>query len=313
MTRVLAVLAAIGMVAGAFVYRYGMPGSGLGRGGDSDGDGGRASPVVCAAELDAVCDALGSAGGVVVEPIADTAARLINARTAADARIGGWVALDPWPAIVDAERTRTSRTPLFAAKDSEGLAATTLVVVTRKGQAIPGCAAEVTWRCVGDAAQSPAFRFGADATTPTRLAIRAAALNGLFGRTDWATNDLDLPSAEGQPDPRSWIAAVDERFAQAAGFGARSLENFVLQQGSANAFATTGVAAAGAPAPSFDVATPSPAVTIAVTYTPGARNGRDLDVGRLRDPLRDAGWQVRPNARTDGLPSPGVLLALRSS
>lgn len=311
MPRLLAVLAAIGMVAGAFVYRYGVPGGDDGGPADESDVAGQ---LICAAELGAaVCDAVGDEENVLVEPVAETASRLIEARGPSDAGVAGWVVFDPWPAMVDAERARTSKAALFAEADAEGLASTPLVLVTRKGQGVPGCAAELTWRCIGDAAQSPTFRLGADPTTPTRLFIRAAALSGLLGRTDWATNDLELPSAEGQPDPRSWIAAVDERFEQAAGFGARSLENFVLQQGSANAFATTGVRATGAPTASFDVTAPTPAVTIAVTYAPAARNGRDLDVGPLRDPLRDAGWQVRPNAKTEGLPSPGVLLALRST
>lgn len=313
MTRLLAVLAAIGMIAGAFVYRYGVPGSGSDGDGGGGNEGGRdvaAGKIVCASELGtAVCEA---ADADVIESTTETADRLIAVRSASDAEIAGWLAPGPWAAMVDDARRRASLPALFA-KSGKGLASAPLVVVTRKGQPVSGCPAEITWRCVGDAAQQPAFRLGAEGAPAPRLFIRAAALNGLLGRTDWATNDLDLPSAEGEPDPRSWIGAVDDRFGQAAGFGARSLDTFVLQQGSAAAFLTTGAAATGAPTASFDVRTPSPAVSIAVTYTEAARNGRDLETGPAADALGASGWKVQSNAATQGLPSPGVLLALRST
>ena len=309
MTRLLAVLAAIGMIAGAFVYRYGVPGGGSdgnGGAGGGDGDGGE-SAIVCAAELGAaVCDAI---DGAVVEPAGETADRLIAARTTEESAIGGWVAPGPWPAMVDDARTRASRPKLFATS-STALADAPIVAVIRKGQQPAGCAPEVTWKCLGDAAQAPTFRIGGDApTTSTGLFLRAAAVSGFFGRTDWAINDLDE-----QPESRTWLDNLNQRLAQAPGFGAGSLESFRLQRGSASVYVSGGAAANNQGGNvEFDVRTPTPAVTVAVAYTRAARNGRDLDVGRLRDPLGQAGWQVRPNAKTEGLPSPGVLLALRSA
>ena len=313
--RVLAVLAAVAMIAGAFVYRYGSPFDGGDGGGGSGSNGdGEAAVVVCAEELGTdVCDAVDAGGReVVVEPAATTADRLIAARGFGDAHIAGWLAPGPWPAMVDDARARASKARLFASK-GRGLADTPLVAVTRKGQTVAGCPAEITWRCVGDAAQQPAFRVGADpASSSSRLFLRAAALNGLFGNATWATNDLDSPP-DGVPDPNAWLGSLDQHFTQAAGFGAPSLNDFVVKPGAANAFLTTGASAKGAPGASFDTRTPAPAARIAATYTAAAQGGHQIDADKATDALGKAGWEVKPGAKTEGLPSPGVLLALRET
>ena len=309
MARLLAVLAAIGMIAGAFVYRYGVPGGGDGDGpGGTGGNGGDGSAaVVCASELgEAVCAAAGD--DVLVEPAATTADRLIAVRSAAEADVAGWVAPGPWPAMVDDARTRASRPALFSTKPTT-VASAPIVAVLRKDQVPPACAASVTWRCLGDAAQDPAFRIGGDpAGTSGGLFLRAGALAAFFGDTAFAINDLDASA-----DAQTWYANLNARLAAAPGFGARTLESFVLQRGSAAVYVTGGAGVRLGGAVEFTVATPAPPVTIAVTYTPAAREGRELDVGPLRDPLRDAGWKVQSPSPTQGLPSPGVLLALRSS
>jgi hypothetical protein len=271
--------------------------------------------VVCAAELGGgVCDAVDADGReVVVEPAADTAKRLIAARGFADAKVAGWLAPGPWPAMVDDARARASKAKLFASK-GRGLASTPLVAVSRKGQVPAGCdPAATTWRCLGDAAQQSSVRIGADpASSSSRLFLRAAALNGLFGNASWATNDLDAPP-EGTPDPRTWLGNLDRRFTDAAGFGARSLDSFVLQQGSATHFLTTGAEAADAPADRFDTRTPSPAATIAAVYTAAAQGGHQIDTDKVGKALAESGWSVKPDAKTEGLPSPGVLLALQET
>jgi hypothetical protein len=305
--RILALVAAIGMVFGAFVFRYGMPGGGGGDGGD-DGAIGNAGAfaIVCASELGAVCDAV---PGAVIEPAAVTADRLIAARGAGDARIAGWLAPGPWPAMVDAQRRLGSKAVLFASKGT-GLASAPIVAVARKSQLPPGCVPDVTWRCLGDAAQQSTFRIGGDpVSTSSGLFLRAAALNGFFGNADWATNDL----AE-QPEAQTWLDNLNTRLGAAAGFGARSLDTFVLQQGSANVYLTIGAGAGQlAGNVSFDVRTPTPPVSVSVGYTAAAREGRQIDTGSVSTALRSTGWKVQPNAKTEGLPSPGVLLALRKS
>lgn len=300
--RVLAVLAAIGMIGGAFVYRYGVPGGGGGSGGN--GDGAAAGAIVCASELGPVCDAI---EGAVVERAGETADRLIAARGAADADVAGWLAPGPWAAMVDEARALASKAALFE-DEPTGLASTPIVAVARAGQIPPACSEGVTWRCLGDAAQGGDFRVGGDAAgTPGGLFLRAAALSGFFGGSDWAINDLDA-----NPEGQTWFANLNTRLNAAAGFGASSLNRFVLVQGSANVFLTLGSSAAAlSDNPAFEIRTPAPKTTIAATYTAAARDGTGIDGDEVGDALGANGWTVQPNAKTEGLPSPGVLLALR--
>jgi hypothetical protein len=305
-TRVLALIAAIGMVFGAFVYRYGMPGGGGADGTVDVGGDTAAAVIVCAAELGAVCDAVPDA---TIEPAATTADRLIAVRSAGEAAIAGWLAPGPWPAMVDDARARASRAKLFASKGT-GLAAAPIVAVARKGQLPAACTAEVTWKCLGDAAAQTSFGVGGDTPdTSGGLFLRAAALSGFFGNPDWATNDLQ-DNAEAQ----TWIANLDARLAAAPGFGARSLDDFLVKPGTVKVFLTGGAAAARIGGNvSFEVRTPLPVATVAVSYTAAARGGRQIEVAPVEAALRTAGWKVQRNAKTEGLPSPGVLLALRSS
>ena len=299
-SRVLAIVAAIGMIAGAYVFRYGLPGDGDPT---DDGRGGDAGAVVCASELGTACDAI---AGATVEPAATTAGRLIAAASARGAGVGAWVVASPWPQMVDDARALGSRAPLFA-DEREALASTPLVAVARRGQ-LPAACAPPSWRCLGDAAQDPAFRIAADGRTTTfGLFARAAALGGFFGNTDYATNDLDE-----QPEARTWIDNVERRLDAAPGFGARSLDSFVLQQGSASVYLTSGAAAARlAGNTQFEVAVPHEPVTVVAVVATPTEAGADVDTDGLRDALETAGWSaVSGNGTTTGLPSPGVLLAL---
>jgi len=298
-SRILAMIAAVGMIAGAYVYRYGAPG---GDGDDAAGGGRSTGAVVCASELGPVCDAL---PGAIVEPAAATFERLVAAGSASDAGVADWVTPGPWGEMVDAARG-ASRPALFA--ESDVVAASPIVVVTRKAQPIAACAGGVTWRCLGDAAQDPGFRLGADRSeTPSGLFARAAALGGFLGTSDYATNDLDEV-----PDAAGWFANVNATLDRAGSFGAGSLTSFVAQQGSAQGYLTTGREAAASTSPTtFDVTAPSPAAEVQVVRA-RATGARDLvDEGELADALEAAGWEVQPDAGDDGLPSPGVLVALR--
>jgi hypothetical protein len=301
-SRILAVIGALGMVFGAYVYRYGMPGGG-GDGGGGRNGGDATAALVCAAELgDQVCDAAGA--DVTIEPVMTTAKRLI-ASSSGDVRTT-WVVPSPWPEMVDEARARASKPALFE-KGPERLATTPLVVVARKGQLPAECPRPVTWRCLGDAGQSPTYRVAGEPTTSSYgLFARAAALGGFFGNLDYATNDLDE-----QPDARTWLENLNRNLAASAGFGARSLESFVSQRGTASVFLTTTAAARDLRnAPDFEVATPTAPVLVGAVYARPA--GTDGKVpGALRPALDAVGWEpVTGRGGSAGLPSPGVLLAL---
>jgi hypothetical protein len=299
-SRVLAVLAAVGMIAGAYVYRYGLPGDGAAT---DDQRGQDAGGIVCASELGTVCDAV---AGATVEPAATTADRLIAAASARAAGVGAWVVAAPWPQMVDEARALGSRAPVFAG-EPDALASTSLVAVARRGQ-LPAACTPPSWRCLGDAAQDPAFRIAADGRATTfGLFARAAALGGFFGNADYATNDLDE-----QPDARTWLDNLERRLDAAPGFGARSLDSFVLQQGSASVYLTSGAAAARLTGNAqFEVVVPQEPVTVVSVIATPVDGAADLDRDDVRDALEAAGWsRVSGNATTTGLPSPGVLLAL---
>ena len=307
-SRLLAVLAALGMIGGAFVYRYGVPG-GSDDGGSNGGNGNGgvvAGAVICAAELGAeVCEAAGD--DVTFEPAATTADRLVSARSAAEAGVAVWIAPGPWSQMVDA--ARSSRPPLFGRPDV--IASTPLVVVTKKSQPLATCAGGVTWKCLGDAAQDPNVRLAADAdATPSGLFIRAAALGGFLGSSDYPINDLDEV-----PDASGWFANVDRTLDRAVGFGATSVGKFVITPATAQAYVTTASAAGvAANRPELTVTAPTPAavVGVSVARVGGSSSSKgDVDLDALREALVAAGWKAEPPAQDDGLPSPGVLVALR--
>ena len=240
-TRLLAVLAAIGMIVGAFVYRYGVPGGGAGGDdGPDGGDGGSEAAVVCAHELGTVCDVL------------DDAARRAGRRhrrpprsrprTSEESAIGGWVAPGPW-AVDGRHRTRPARTgpPLFD-EEATPLASAPLVAVMPQGAVACGLP---TPRSRGSASAMPPqaapFRLGGDARTDVERAVRPRrGARRVLRLADFATNDLDeSPEArtvvrQPQPEPR-----LRPHSSAPAPCPTSS-----PQQGSANAFVTSGDAAA---------------------------------------------------------------------
>lgn len=298
-SRLLAIVAAVGMIAGAFVYRYGMPGGD----GSSGGSGGSASAgtIYCASELgSAVCDAIPDAE---VESTERTVARLIEARSASGAGVAAWITPGPWAEIVEAElATKTS-----LLESPKVLAASPLVVVSRKAQPIAGCPEAVTWRCLGDAAQVASFRLAADpGSTPAGLFTRAAALGSFVGSTDYPINDLDEV-----PDASSWLDNLDRKLDRAGSFGANSLDQFLITPGAASGYITTKAMTDAAQTSDFVVAAPAPEALVQVTVARAKGSKARLDEGRLRKALESAGWDLDPPAPDDGLPSPGVLAALR--
>lgn len=298
--RLLAFVVAIAMVGGAFAFRSSREDAGRAVDGGSTGE--VAGGIYCAAELGPVCSAV---PGAIVEPATVTADRIVKARSASDAEVRAWVTAGPWADIVDA--ARAGKPQLFAA--SRPLASTTLVSVTRKGAPPAGCAAPVTWKCIGDAAQQPSFRLAGDPPSDVgHLFIRAAALGGFLATTDYAINDLDEVAGAA-----TWLDNVDGSLDRAPSFGAGSLGAFLATRGAtAQAFLTTDAAVkAAGNLPDFEAAPPNPPAVVGafVAVATGAR--AELDEARIREALTAAGWKAAAPPGDDGLPSPGVLVALR--
>ena len=292
-SRVLAVVAALGMIAGAYVYRYGAPG-GDGSGGGSGRDA-AAGAVICASELGPACDAL---PGATVERAAETAERLADARTVPEAGVRTWVAPGPWAAMVDEERRLRKLPPLFT-KD-EVVASTPLVALVKKGKTPASCGTAITWQCLGEAAQDPVNRIGVEPSQPTDLLVRAAVLVGFFGTTEFGSNDF--------PEAQPVLDAFGARNAEASARGATDLQRFLISAPDVPLYLTNDAAALVNP--TVDVVVPTPKIVLQAVAS--SRADQDVDLGGLRKSLEAAGWS-RGGAGGSGLPSPGVLLALREA
>lgn len=293
--RVAALVLAAAMVAGALAYRNRQEGGTATGGG---GDGPAKGEVVCASELGPVCDAV---PGATVEPVSTTADRLLAARSAGEAGVAAWITPGPWPQMVDETRSQQSKKRLFGTP--QPLAHTDLVAFVRADR-LGACAGNVTWKCLGDAAQAPGFLLGADAAqTPSGLFLRAALLTGFFGNATFASNDFQ--------DARGWLDSVERQIEAGASRNARDVTRFIVAAPEVAAFLTT-AAATPQPVPSgFAVTVPSPRVSVTATVATAVGAKPDIARDRVVERLVEGRWRAGPARGGDGLPSPGVLLALR--
>jgi hypothetical protein len=286
--RFLAVLAAIGMIAGALYLRGRIDDDGSGGGSGSDG----ALTLMCDSALAAACEAT-DADEVVVEDAAVTAERLI---TSDGTGFDAWVTPGPWPFIVDAEREARSLQPMFADGSAEVVASTRLALV-----GLPDTPA--TWRTVGEQVGAGDLRLGwrRPASGIGVLQVAAFAV-GWFGGPDFAANDLDL-----DPGFSPYLEGIVER-AEVAGeplerrlaFGSSFAQAVVEPEASAVALLQDAARGRrGDLAPLY----PDPVVAIEAVLV-----GGDSVAGALGDELREAGWDEP--ADDTNLPSSGVLASL---
>lgn len=320
--RILAAIAAVAMIVGAVVVRARL---------DDDGalsTGTSALKLVCATELQAVCDSLaGPDVSVTVEPAAVTAARLQSV-DAEDAGIDGWVAPGPWGEIVDSARNPSAGRLFADAKEPLARSPLVLAVWKDKRGAL-NCAEPINLGCVGDAVNAERFRLGVAADDEAEGVLADAALGaGHLNNSDFATNDID------ETDLAAWLTTVDQN-ADRVGRnpGGRSVSE-LLTFGTAVADGFLTIEAEAGPEVAqaarrnqLDLLYVAPVATADVLFAarPGGR-GNDLrervDSDRVRDVLSASGWRVTGKTPvagidvskrlpgTDGLPSGGVLHAL---
>lgn len=330
--RVGALLAAVAMVAGALWVRGRIDGGGDGS--DDPLPAGERPVVVCATELAAVCDALD------VDPLIEDPGTTLD-RIAAGEPLGadGWLVTSPWPemaAVVAPPGTfRELEVGEVLARSP-----TVLVVATAREQALAtGCAGAVGWTCVGEAAGEAWADHGGEASwgtvrvthpdpgTVPGLAVLAAAAAGFLGSTGYATNDL---ATDGFDD---WFTGL-ERAAALSARGGRDQVRQLLAAGPSVLSvvgaleAEAGPQVAGAENPQAVVLYPSPMVTadVVLATVPGADGAgalRDAVGGPAAlDVLVELGWRVDGREPANGvgrdalpagngLPDPGVLVALR--
>ena len=312
--RLLAFVAAVAMVVGAIAVRNGMDDEG-----DSpsrDGGGSGRLELVCSTELDQVCEAIGAAHddvNVTTEPVSATLERLGGEEAVSG--VDAWFTAGPWSEALAAARGDEP----FAAAVS--VARTPIVVAAWK----PSAAAcpELALACVADnlAVGTPAD------DTAAGILVDAAFAGAHIGNAAYATNDL-------AGEPEGWLTALDQKTDAVRRNQVRSVADVFTRRGaSAAAFVdletAAGIVAASvaeSSRPNVTVVRAGPVVDALVAARRGSDAGRKLveivKDDRTKQALRSAGWRVqggapiagidpRPLPDDDGLPSPGVLHAVR--
>ena len=334
MKRLLALVAAVGMVAGALWLRERLeePGSG----GRAGSEAPATTTVVCVTELAPVCTAVADAHPELTVRIED-AAVTETALTASETRptIDAWLTFAPFVTIVEEQRQRSGRSPVFD-DVAEPLAWSPLVIAIWKDREEllrARCGGEITWRCIGEVAGSAWVDLGGPATwgpvkpghptpatTAVGLLVIGQAAGSFFGSADYASNDFTDPAF------RAWFERL-ERSVPALPASPRTPLDEMLSKGPATFDLTGSTEAAAAPSVArsrdrdrLSVLYPSPGATAEVVIAPvagsdaGGRVQKLFSSDEATATLADTGWQVDTAARPadDGLPRPGVLQALRS-
>jgi hypothetical protein len=332
--RVLAVVAAAAMIAGSLAIR-----SALAR---DRSEAAQVLRLTCATELDAACSRMAEQDDRVVltvEPAGVTADRL--ASVDADAGLDGWLAPAPWPDIVDGRRRARALPALFAG-ERPTVARSPLVLAVWKDRAAalgPRCPPPtgVGWRCLGEAAGTPGGwqavggrpewgpvkpGHASPDTDGIGLLVLGQAVAGWFGRSDLSTADLE---DEGFA---RWFAGLERAVPPAGGSPLQSM--LVVGPAAFDAAGTTEaeagpLVAGSARREALTLLYPSPMATADVVLATAGEEDRGSSLRDLvrggdgREALSDAGWRVgagnRPDApplaASSGLPSPGLLDALR--
>ena len=308
-SRLVALLAAVAMIAGALVYRS-----------HRDHTASTASlRIVCASELAAACDAVSSVAQTTVEPARVTADRLGKVTDGADPGLDAWLVPGLSPQIVDAERASGlgSQKPLF--RDGEDLASSHVGIAVfpeRKTVLDKACGGALTWKCLGDVAAKQTWKAvgGPEAWGPVKYAIDdptttasgLAALGGL-GTGYFAKNEL-IPSRDDDAF-RDWLHA----FASAVRPGV-SVQSMAAAGPS---IADAAVAVEAIAQPSLGANThqlalvyPQPVPVFSVRLAIARRGGdiRSDLLAPLRKALLASGWSVP--AKTEFPTSVGLTVLL---
>lgn len=337
MKRLLALVGAVVMIAGAVLVR-GILDDGGASNGNSDGGGGGgnddgATHLLCATELADTCAALAEEDDDVtfdVEPAGETAERLTDpAFEPAASDIDGWLTLQPWPALVELRRDLANQ-PAVLEAPSDVLATTRLALVgpaDRVDQLAAACGGvdQTSWRCLGEIADDPWSSHGGTTSQgrievghddPTQeaagLVVLGQAASDYFGTTAFARNDFDA-----DPGFRNWLEQLENADpglppAVAAQPVITQLEQF--PNASWDAVGTLdpeAIATKARTSDAFTVLYPSPMIRAEVVLAPIRGHEVDLSDDDLDAALEDTGWTLGPAPQDAPVgPSVGVYEAL---
>lgn len=303
--RLAAFLLAAAMVVGALLIRNAL---------DGNSDTGTASPgdppsgdnsfqLICSSEFQEVCNSIASDKDnqnkltVTIEPAGVTLDRLAKATD--DQMPDAWLTLDPFPAMLDETRDRTtSFGPATTTTQVLSTTASAVAVIDAKAGALQeSCAEESiatcvgrlagkTWADVGDPSLGGSLKLGISdpATEASGLLSFADGMAGLLGTTDIDSGQYS------DPDVRAWVRNI---VANSQTFPAGSALNTMISRPSKVDVAyTTSVETTASPSGSrepYQSLAVSPGFTVAATWAVIASND-----DRLRDQtaeaLISAGW-----------------------
>lgn len=314
-SRVVALVVAIGLIVAAFAYRNRDAADVAGPDGEIT--------VVCSPEVIDVCtDAFDGRADVVAEAAGATYDRLVAAG-GVTTDVDLWVVPGPFATMVAEARQRAARPEIVGETARVGGARVAMAVWKDRAAAMRrSCdVVDITWTCVGQVAGRGSWEQNsgrpewglvkAGLPAPDREAAGTVALGaataGFFGTTD--VSSVDLSANDGY---RQWLGGLaggakpGADFTQMLSAGPAVLDLYVGLE--PNLQPLLAAAARGSEA---TLIYPAP-VGVTDVYMVAVGQGRRLDGGlkdRLERGLRDAGW----TGRADGLPSAGLLDALRAT
>lgn len=330
--RVLAVVAAVAMVAGALAVRARL---------DESGErSGTTLRLVCATELAAVCEALEDDPGIRVEARVEaattTADRLIGLAPGVQPPLDGWLTTVPWPAIVAQGRARAAREAFLVPGDVLARSPVVLAVRADRNPVLTAqCGGEPGWKCVGDVAgkawtELPGGKAEWGRVKPGHppsptvagLTVVGGAAVGYFGTADLSLTELEDGGFQ------SWLRRIEDASPELAVSPLLTM----LQRPSAFDVvgaleAEAGPAMTTARTPKPVLLYPSPVATADVVLATTGDRPAELLAEAVSGStgvaaLVDGGWRVegrKPAAgiratvqlpATSNLPEPGVLEAL---
>jgi hypothetical protein len=226
--RLLALLAAVAMVAGAWIVRTKVIDKGSSASdGTSNGSPSATSTtqpqtarqMVCVTELEPVCRAVG--GDYKVEPAGVTLASLSSSELTPNLL---WVTVAPWPAMADAARRRAGFAALPTDRGTQiGSTAVVIAAPTDRVSVLKAACPALAWTCLGDKMNRPwkdiggqavwqdvTFRHRDPLTSAEGLSVLGASLAGRAGHTDLSSADLSTT------DLRAWANQLESSNKQPA-------------------------------------------------------------------------------------------------
>ena len=197
--RLLAIVAAVAMIAGALVIRHH-------RDQRAATDTSKLR-LVCATELATLCDALAGVAETSVEPEATTFDRLANLPPGSPPGLDGWLTIGEWPSVMDNGRESAGRgSRVFHNYRGLGGSPITMAIYPDRADVLRAkCGSEIAWKCLGDAAAAKTWsalggpaqwgpiKIGLPdpATSGAGPTVVAGATAGYFNRSALATADLE--------------------------------------------------------------------------------------------------------------------------